>query len=220
MLTLLIAATAAAASPAPVTAIDAERTFAADAGRRGQWTAFRDWADPTAVMFEPQAVWVQQALKDRKDPARSATWAPAVSYVSCDGRTAVNTGAWRQPGTPAGGTFSTVWMRQKSGEWRWIVGSVDTAKGAGSAMPARARTVRSSCARKGAAAAAFAASAVSTEALAKPPGDAGQGRSADGTLTYRWIVSPAGNRRLSVRQWSGRAYRTVLDQRTAAPPRR
>ena len=121
MLLLLIgAALAAAPTTKPATAIDAERAFAADARRKGQWTASRDWADPTAVMFEPQAVWVQQAVKDRKNPPRAYQWTPTVSYTSCDGRTALNVGSWREPGTSKSGTFTTLWMKQPSGDWRWI----------------------------------------------------------------------------------------------------
>ena len=63
-----------------------------DAQRIGQWSAFRKYADETAVMFTPQAVWAHDFLKDRKDPPKSVEWWPDRSFVSCDGRTAVNTG--------------------------------------------------------------------------------------------------------------------------------
>ena len=39
----------------PLTAIDAERAFAADAQKMGQWTAFRNYAADDAVMFVSQA---------------------------------------------------------------------------------------------------------------------------------------------------------------------
>src|SRR3954467_2003293 len=85
------------------TAVDAEIAFARDAQRIGMWTAFRKYADRDAVMFTPQAVWVQQFLKDRKDPSKSISWRPAHSFVSCDGRTAVNTVPWFTPdGRPRG----------------------------------------------------------------------------------------------------------------------
>ena len=85
MLELLLAA-------ATLTAVDAERAFAADAKRIGQWTAFRKYADETAVMFTPQAVWAHEFLAGRKDPPRSVRWAASNSWVSCDGRTAINRG--------------------------------------------------------------------------------------------------------------------------------
>src|SRR3982751_6030222 len=101
------------------TAVDAELAFARDAQRIGQWTAFRKYADRDAVIFTPQAVWAQTFLKDAKDPPKAITWRPAHSFVSCDGRTAVNTGPWwKVDGTP-GGYFTTVWQRGK-GQWHWV----------------------------------------------------------------------------------------------------
>src|SRR5438132_13571749 len=89
-------------------AIDAEYAFARDAQKIGQWTAFRKYADRDAVMFTRQAVWVPQFLKDRKDPPHSVNWAPAHSWVSCDGRTAVNTGPWWTPDRANHGYFTKV----------------------------------------------------------------------------------------------------------------
>ena len=45
----------AAAEPA-MTAVDAERAFVADAQKLGQWTAFRKWSAPDAIMFVPRQV--------------------------------------------------------------------------------------------------------------------------------------------------------------------
>ena len=68
-----------------------------DAQRQGQWTATRAYADPDAVMFTPQAIWAREFLEGRKDPAVASRWSPNASYVSCDGKMAVNTGPWRKP---------------------------------------------------------------------------------------------------------------------------
>ena len=62
-------------------AIDAEYAFARDAQRIGQWTAFRKYADRDAVMFTPQAVWVQTFLKDRKDPPKTVRWEIGRAHV-------------------------------------------------------------------------------------------------------------------------------------------
>ncbi len=63
-----------------------------DAQRIGQWTAFRKWADRDAVMFTPQAVWARDFLKDTQGSAEGrSAGGPRDSFVSCDGRTAVNT---------------------------------------------------------------------------------------------------------------------------------
>ncbi|MFL6741301.1 MAG: hypothetical protein ACJ8FG_06830, partial [Sphingomicrobium sp.] len=77
------------------TALDAEYAFARDAQRIGQWTAFGKYADRDAVIFTPQAAWAQTAFP-AKNPPKAIKWAPAHSFVSCDGRTAVNTGpGWK-----------------------------------------------------------------------------------------------------------------------------
>ena len=65
---MIIALLLAASSP---TALDAERAFAADAQRIGQWSAFRKYADRDAVMFMPQAVWAiisSTAARTRPNP--------------------------------------------------------------------------------------------------------------------------------------------------------
>ena len=113
----MIAALLLAAAPV-ASAIDAEHAFARDAQRVGQWTAFRQWAAPDAVIFTPQAAWAQQSLP-AKDPPRAIKWAPAHSWVSCDGRTAVNTGPWWKVDGAPGGYFTTVWQRT-AGKWRWV----------------------------------------------------------------------------------------------------
>jgi hypothetical protein len=197
------------------TAVDAERAFAADARRIGQWTAFRKYAEPTAVMFDPQAVWARDYLKGRKDPPAALNWSPAQSYVSCDGRTAINTGPWSAPNGKAQGYFTTVWMR-KGATWKW---TYDGGDALATPMPARARPIvrRASCAG-GRAVRILAARAVSAAQVAgKPPGDAGTGRSADGTLSYQWKVNPKGARHFQAQIWNGRQYQTVIDQTIAAP---
>src|SRR3982751_557399 len=116
------------ASSTPATAIDAEVAFARDARRIGQWTAFRKWADRDAVVFTPQAAWAQKAFP-AKDPPKAITWRPVHSFVSCDGRTAVNTGPWFGLDGKRGGFFTTVWQRTGA-KWRWVYdggGPVDEA---------------------------------------------------------------------------------------------
>ena len=204
----------AAAAP---TAVDAERAFAAHAQKVGQWTAFRDYAEPTAVMFDPQAVWAHEFLEGRKDPPKSVEWWPAQSYVSCDGRTAVNTGPWLIRDRNLHGQFTTVWLKQPNGGWKW---TYDAGEPLAKPLPRprRAEVRRASCASRRAIPAAYVAAARPTEQMAgASPGDAGQGRSADGTLIWSWKVAPDGTRQFETKLWNGRAYRTVIIQQVAAP---
>ena len=101
----------AAASP---TVIDAERAFAQMAQDKGQWTAFRATAAPDAVMFVPQPVKAQAWLKDKKDPPKAIRWQPTHAWVSCDDKTAVDTGNWQRPDGTVG-FFTTIWQRQADG---------------------------------------------------------------------------------------------------------
>ena len=104
----MIAAILLAAAPV-ATAVDAERAFARDAQRLGQWTAFRRWADPTAVMFTPQATWAQGLLKGRRNPPRSVRLASGRSYLSFFVLSEVNSGPWRGP--YGSGYFNTLLIR-------------------------------------------------------------------------------------------------------------
>lgn len=203
---ILLAAMLAATQPA--TAVEAERAFAADAQAMGQWAAFRKWADPTAVMFDPQAVWAQDYLKDRKEPAVSVRWQPAKSWVSCDGRTAVNTGPWQLPGTQ--GYFVTLWMKQPSGDWRWTVDGGD-ALATPMAAPATPQVRAAACTNRAARLRQIDRVYGNPANRTAPPGDSGFSRSADGTLLFRWTVAADGARRTRVQLWNGRRFETVAD---------
>ena len=203
---MIAAAFLLAAAPVS-TAIDAEYAFALDAQRVGQWTAFRKWADRDAVMFNPQAVWAREFLKDRKDPPNSVTWRPAHSFVSCDGRTAVNTGPWfRADGRP-GGYFTTVWQRDKD-NWRWAYdGGGPLTSPPGNRLP----TVRYAACRNNAPGAPISAPPPLTPNEARTtPNDNGLGQSADKTLGWDWKVDAKGGRIFRVFMWDGRRYAQVL----------
>ena len=188
----------AAAEPS-MTAIDAERAFAADAQKLGQWTAFRNWAAPEAVMFVPQQVNAQEFLKDRADPLVSVFWWPGRSYVSCDGSYAVNTGPWVRQWGKAVGYFTTVWMRQPDGGWKWIYDggdSLDTARGEGGEIEPR----KASC-------------------VGKPAAMPDVVHSEDGTLAWTNIIEPNGQRTFVAWIWDGERFEKVISDQFAAPPK-
>jgi hypothetical protein len=191
---LLLAAAQAGAAPA--TAVEAERAFAAEALRRGQWTAFRAWAAPDAVMFAPGPVDAQAWLRARADPVSSVTWQPAESFTSCDGATAINTGPWQQ--TDGHGYFTNVWARGVSG-WRWLVDFSGPLTVAGTAGEPRVT----------------AASCAGTPTREAFPAGAIGGSSADGTLRWWYAVSPDGGRTMGAEYWDGTRYRPALDDQAA-----
>jgi hypothetical protein len=196
------------------TAIDAERAFAADAQRLGQWSAFRKYADRDAVMFTPQAVWARDFLKDRKDPPRSVAWHPTHSWSSCDGRTAVNIGPAFRDGK-AYGNFNTVWQREGQ-DWRWVYDAGSDLR----SEHVRARRVkarRASCRAKAPGAPVIPPPTLSNRQARTTPEDTGRGESADKTLGWDWKVEKSGRHQFRVFVWNGRRYEQVVSN-TVSPP--
>ena len=210
----MIAAFLLATAPV-VAALDVERAFAADAQKIGQWTAFRKYADHDAVMFTPQAVWVRDFLADRKDPPKSVRWAPAHSFVSCDGRTAVNTGPWRAADGVHHGYFTTVWQRSE-GRWRWVYDGGDGLTGPMPPKPV-AQVHRASCRTKAPGAPVIPPPPLTPKQARTTPEDNGRGQSADKTLGWDWKVEKDGSRKFRVYQWTGSRYAQVLFNDISAP---
>ena len=202
MITALLLAAAASS------ALDAERAFASDAQRIGQWSAFLKHADHDAVMFTPQAVWARDFLKGRKDPPKSVSWRPSDSFVSCDGRTAVNTGPWFQADGKPGGYFITVWQRGRMG-WRWVYdGGVPTPV----RKPVSAKPVvhRATCAGHAPGAPIAPPPKLTQKQALTTPEDNGRGESADSTLGWDWKVTRSGSRTLRVFLWTNSRYAEVI----------
>jgi hypothetical protein len=202
---MIIALLLAATLP---TAVDAERAFAADAQKIGQWTAFRKYSDRDAVLFTPQAAWARDFLKDRKDPPRAIKWRPALSFVSCDGRTAVNTGPWFKLDGTSGGYFTTVWQRTDH-QWRWVYDGGGPL--AGAPAPNRpARVTRAACGIRAPGAPVIPPPPLTPKQARTTPDDNGRGQSADKTLGWDWKVEKNGGRHLRVYLWNGARYAQVL----------
>lgn len=199
---------------APVaTAVDAERAFARDAQTIGQWSAFRKYAADTAVMFTPQATWAHEFLKDRKDPPKSVEWWPARSFVSCDGRIAVNTGPAFREGKHYG-EFTTVWVREK-GAWKWVYDNGSDPVGSPTAKPQAPVVTRASCRGKARGAPIISPLPAVAREAARAPGDTGSGQSADKTLGWDWKVGKNGEHRFRAYVWNGRRYDEALTVQVA-----
>ena len=191
------------------TAVDAERAFARDAQRIGQWTAFRKYADETAVMFTPQAVWAQNFLRTRPNPPKAVEWWPDRSFVSCDGRTAVNTGPAFRPNGAHYGRFTTIWQRE-NGQWRWVYDNGSQPQGNPPRKARRPQIVRAACRSKAPGAPVIAPPPLSTKTARTTPEDNGRGESADKTLGWDWKVDKDGDHRFRVFLWNGASYAQVL----------
>lgn len=204
---MMIALLIAVALPAPATAIEAERAFAADAQKLGQWNAFRKWAARDALMFTPQPVNAHTFMRPLKDPPHAVFWWPGRSYVSCDGRMAINTGPWVRGFGKAIGYFTTVWERQPNGGWKWTYDAGDELKFArdegGDIKPVIA--------------ACSAAKAPPPVKSMGPGSKAAAGGSADGTLRYAWQVRPDGAREFRAWLWDGKVMQPVILDEVGPP---
>ena len=190
------------------TAIDAERLFAADAQKIGQWDAFRKWSTDDAKMFTPQPITAHEFLAGKENPLAALIWSPSQSIVSCDGGHAINLGPWTSASGKAHGYFTTVWVRQPNRTWKWVYDGGDTlAKPLAGVDRPVAR--RASCIGK----------AFPLPKAAPLPGgfSGGQGESADHTLHWTWTVSQKGDRRFVAQLWNGSGFVPVVFQRIAAP---
>lgn len=161
-------------------------------------------------MFTPQTVWARDFLRGKKDPDTALQWSPNESYVSCDGRVAVNTGPFTSPSGNQAGYFTTVWQREKR-RWHWVYDGGDTLK-----SPLAARKVplvtKGSCQGHAPGAPLIAAPSMKRGPRGQAPDDYGKGQSGDRTLAWDWQVDSKGLRRFRTFLWDGRAYRIALDQ--------
>ena len=108
----------------PSKVIATELAFARAAQEKGQWTAFAEYAADDAVMFVPEPVDAKDWLKRQVNPPRAVTWQPHQVWSSCDGTLAVTKGAWQRPDGSVG-YFTTVWERQRDGEYKWVMDQGD-----------------------------------------------------------------------------------------------
>lgn len=107
----------------PSKIVATEIAFARAAKEDGQWTAFRAFAAPGAMIHGRNgAIPAEAWLATQEDPPEAVQWAPREIWMSCDARVAVSTGRFRDPEGIVG-TFITVWERQSDGEYRWIYDS-------------------------------------------------------------------------------------------------
>lgn len=105
----------------PDAVVAAERAFATDAQARGWIAAFKAYAAPDAVVFQPDPVNAQASLAAQPDePAdRSLKWWPVWAGIALSGDLGFTTGPFTV-GDKGFGHYFTVWVRQNDGTWRWI----------------------------------------------------------------------------------------------------
>ncbi len=217
----LLATAPGEAQPSKIVAT--EIAFARAARDDGQWTAFRDFAAPGAVIHGVNGpIEAERWLAAQDDPEQAVQWAPRSVWISCDSFLAVSLGRFREPGGQVG-SFVTVWQRQRDGTYRWFydAGAVDDPQPAKVTTPAAddAIVVTALDAVDG-----HVTDCSSRNSPVRPaptlPSQAerhGVQTSPDGTLQWYWEHRADGSRRVVVNAFTEGEWREAFDQRFAAP---
>ncbi|HKT86387.1 MAG TPA: hypothetical protein VJQ77_09905 [Novosphingobium sp.] len=161
---------------------------------------------------QPQPVMAKEWLKGRADPSAPIQWEPYEVWMSCDGTLGVTRGAWQSP-KGAAGYFTTIWQRQKDGNYRWVLD-----QGAPLRQPMEKPLMLSAsvadCPGRGAWPGSQEEPRKSKESTREKPmksaGMQGGGASDDGTLTWSYRVAADFARTLAVSLRKGGEMKQVL----------
>jgi hypothetical protein len=208
----------------PSTIVATEAAFARAAREDGQWTAFRKFAAPGAMLHgSGGAIPAEPWLLEQRDPKQPVQWAPRTVVMSCDGAIAVSLGRFQ---TPEGivGNFVTVWERQANREYKWIydVGGPDVPQPPprkefedGDIVVTAIDSVQglvATCPRAG-------------ETVPPPPADSPVGMRAqdaklsrDGTLRWRWEHRGEGEKFVAAEYYFNGQWVTAIEESLASPP--
>jgi hypothetical protein len=204
----------------PSSIVATEMAFSREASEKGENAAFRRYAAKDALVFRPQPVLFSEYSKGVKDSGVATKWQPHSVYMSCDGRTAIATGAWQT--SDANGYFTTVWQWfpksradataqlqgvSGEGEWKWTLRHGDALK---KPMPRAEMIETKSASCKGRASAPLSAPPVGAKMKA--------GYSFDQSLQWTWVVTADGARSFQASVWDGTALQQVIAQNVAARP--
>lgn len=210
----------------PSTIVKTELEFARAAREEGQWTAFRAFAAPGAIIHGRNGpIGADSWLAVQSNPDKAVQWEPRSIWMSCDGALAVSTGRFVDPDGLVG-TYYTVWERQgdRSYKWTYDVGAPDNPQppapeplsdlGPEDIVVTRLDSIKglvAHCPRAG-------------EEVPSAPAytitdDASQGgrMSRDGTLRWRWEHTPEGERRIIVDWLTPGKWQVALDETLPAP---
>lgn len=205
----------------PSTIVKTELAFSRAARERGQWTAFRMFAAPGALLHGKDGPFlVEPWLATQTDPPAAVQWEARAVAMSCDGALAVSQGRYRDPDGMVG-NFVTVWERQPDGEYRYVfdVGGDDVPQPPprkpveeGNIVVTAIDSVQAyigSCPRGGSAPPPPPAIPVGEE------GKADARLSRDGTLRWRWEHRADGTRYAAADYFSDGRWLTAFEQSLA-----
>jgi hypothetical protein len=190
----------------PAKVIATELAFARTAQEKGQWTAFAEFAADDAVMFVPQPVNAREWLKKQKNPPQAVRWQPHQVWSSCDGTLALTKGAWqRADGTV--GYFTTVWSRNRKGNYDWVMDQgdgLDQPLAAPEMIGSKVADCRLSNPRP-----------APGVPITEPQDQFNGGQSRDGTLQWHVVTRPDGSRTVDAIYWDGSDWAVAVREQVA-----
>src|SRR5438270_2179063 len=107
--------------------VGTERAFARTALDKGTRSAFLEFMSSDALVFNPDRTVAKPFWTARAETPAALIWAPNFADISSNGILGYTTGNWeyrakgRDDAPSAFGNFITVWVRQPSGQYRWVV---------------------------------------------------------------------------------------------------
>jgi len=107
--------------------VGTERAFAKTALDKGTRSAFLEFMSSDAVVFNPDRTVAKPFWTALTESPAALVWAPNFADISTNGILGYTTGNWeyrakgRDDAPGAFGNFITVWVRQPSGQYRWVV---------------------------------------------------------------------------------------------------
>lgn len=199
----------------PTKIVATELAFARMAREEGQWTAFRAFAAPGALIHGREGPIVADLwLAKQDDPDEAVKWSPKTVWMSCDAELAVSRGRFRQPEGKVG-TFITVWQRSRDEKYSWAydIGVLDDPQPAKTeAIGEDDIVVTGLDAIRGHVADCPARGDV-TEPLPTPLIGKTGGQSPDGSLKWSWQHQSDGSRSFSAAYFFEGEWRTVIDKK-------
>src|SRR5437868_10756079 len=107
--------------------VDTEHEFARAAAEKGTKTAFLAYLTDDAVVFVPDQTNGKAFWTARGDTSSLLSWAPNYADISANGIMGYTTGNWEFRANGKGdapsafGDFITVWLRQPSGRYKFVI---------------------------------------------------------------------------------------------------
>lgn len=209
LLALLPAPLPAAADDPGAPLIAADLAYGQAIAAVGERAANRRMALPESETFLPRRTGMLAPAPDQGDPPRQGI-APEQAWISCDGTIGVTAGRWQVPETGRSGWYETIWVRLHDGSFRILLRHAGAQRPVLASRPGR-RGLRAACGG-GSPPLPLRAPAVGT--------DFKLGASHDQTLIWSSAVTAAGEVRIAIALWNGKAFDTVLQHMAPAPPAR